>query len=136
MLQVRRPESRLPATIRGVDDENVVEVYWAADAPQAHLVKAVLRKAGIEAQVVGEMLQAAVGELPFGPATSPRVWVAKTDEDRARAVIAEWEKERRDQPTSGRTPWTCPHCDADVDAGFDLCWKCQAKRPPPDGAGG
>ena len=119
-----------------MDDENVVEVYWAADAPQAHLVKAVLKKAGIEAQVVGEMLQAAVGNLPWGPSTSPRVWVAKTDEAHARAIIAEWEQERRDEPTGETSPWACPHCGAEVDAGFEICWKCQGPRPPQDDSDG
>lgn len=115
-----------------MDDTNVVEVYWAKDAPHAHLVKTVLQKAGIPAEVVGEMLQAAVGELPMGPASSPRVWVSKGDEARARAIIAEWEKERREEPAGESAPWVCAHCGAEVDAGFDLCWKCQRPRPPAD----
>jgi hypothetical protein len=112
-----------------VDDANVVEVYWAKDAPHAHLVKTALQKAGIPAEVVGEMLQAAVGDLPWGPSTSPRVWVAKQDEARARAVIAEWERQRREEPDDGGVTWACPHCGAEVDAGFDVCWKCQGPRP-------
>ncbi len=115
-----------------MDDANVVEVYWAKDAPHAHLVKTILQKAGIPAEVVGEMLHAAVGELPMGPTTSPRVWVPKGDEQRARAIIAEWEKQRRETPATETPPWACPHCGAEVDAGFDLCWKCQ--RPRPEGS--
>jgi hypothetical protein len=129
MLQVQGLGIAASCYDRGVDDENVVEVYWAKDAPQAHLVKTVLRRAGIDAQVVGEMLQQAIGELPMGPTTSPRVWVAKSDEARARAVIAEWERERRTAPAAAGAPWTCPGCGAEVDAGFDLCWKCQGPRP-------
>jgi len=113
-----------------VDDAGVVEVYWAADAPQAHLVKTVLERAGIEVHVVGEMLQGAVGELPMGPTTSPRLWVPKGAEARARAVIAEWEKRLRVERTEERAPWACPRCGEEVDGNFDICWKCQASRDP------
>lgn len=113
-----------------MDDDAVVEVYWAADAPQAHLVKTVLERAGIEVHVVGEMLQQAVGELPMGPATSPRVWVPKEDEARARAVIAEWEKQGSEDRTEPQAPWTCPGCGEQVDGNFDICWKCQAPKDP------
>jgi len=113
-----------------VDDPGVVEVYWAADAPQAHLVKTVLEKAGIDVRVVGEMLQAGLGELPMGPATSPRIWVPRKDEARARAVIAELEKHRHDDRTEQRAPWDCPRCGEEVEGNFDICWKCQAPRDP------
>lgn len=113
-----------------MDDDAVVEVYWAADAPQAHLVKTVLEKAGIEVHVVGEMLQQAVGDLPMGPTTSPRVWVPKEQEARARALIAEWEQERRANLAEPQAPWTCPACGEAVDGNFDICWKCQAPRDP------
>lgn len=113
-----------------MDDDAVVEVYWAADAPQAHLVKTVLEKAGIEVHVVGEMLQQAAGDLPLGPATSPRIWVHKEDEERARAVIAAWERERREDRMEQPAPWTCSRCGEQVDGTFDICWKCQAPRDP------
>ena len=121
-----------------MDAEGVVEVYWAADAPQAHLVKTVLKKAGIDARVVGEMLQAALGELPMGPATSPRIWVPRKDEARARAIIAAWEKQRSEDRTEERAAWACPRCGEEVEGSFDICWKCQAPRDPtaePEGDG-
>jgi Flp pilus assembly protein TadB len=93
-------------------------------------VKTVLKKAGIDARVVGEMLQAALGELPMGPATSPRVWVPRKDETRARAVIAEWEQQRSEDRTEERAPWACPRCGEEVEGSFDICWKCQAPRDP------
>jgi Flp pilus assembly protein TadB len=76
------------------------------------------------------MLQAAVGELPWGPVTSPRVWVSKQDEARALAIIAEWERQHRDDRTEQRAPWACPRCGEEVEGNFDICWKCQAPRDP------
>ena len=102
-----------------------MEVYWATDAQDAHLAKALLEDAGIAARVVGEMLLGVVGELPMGPNTAPRVWVAASDAERARALVAEWEK---------RTPkgvaWSCANCGENVGGQFDLCWNCESPRPP------
>lgn len=53
------------------------------------MVAGLLDQVGIFAQVHGDMLQGAVGELPAaGLAT---VWVAENDENRARQVVADFE---------------------------------------------
>ncbi len=106
---------------------DVVEVYWAADAQDAHAVKAMLLDAGIHADVVGELLVGAIGEIPMGPVTSPRVWVRSEDEARARPLVAEWERDRKAEPQGD--PWQCGKCDSPVDAGYDLCWSCGSERP-------
>jgi len=107
---------------------DIVEIYWAHDASDAHRIRLLLLAEGIEARVVGETLQGAAGELPMGPAISPRVWVRAEDARQAREVI-EGAGEARAQAVQQTGPWTCPDCGADVDAGFDLCWSCQAERP-------
>tara|TARA_B100000676_G_C18056835_1_gene834995 strand:+ start:536 stop:814 length:279 start_codon:yes stop_codon:yes gene_type:complete len=48
-----------------------------------------LEQVGIMAQVQGDMLQGAMGELPAAGLAS--VWVAESDECRAREVIADFE---------------------------------------------
>ena len=106
--------------------EDVAEVYWAADPQDAHQVRALLEEAGVRARVVGEMLSAAAGELPMGPAGSPRVWVPKSDEARARQVVEDWEKKRNTERAG--EGWKCPQCGAAVDANFDICWNCQSAR--------
>ena len=110
-------------------DETNVEVYWSADAQDAHLVEGILEDAGIAARVVGEMLQAGAGELAMGPGSSPRVWVSETDQARARTIVAEWEKQRRADRSAVATPWKCAQCGEDVEGNFDICWNCQSAKP-------
>ena len=107
----------------------LVEVYCAANAQEAYLVKSALENAGIEASVVGDHLQIAAGDLPFGWMVSPRVWVRTPDAAPARALIVQWQADRpQDEPPSPSPPWTCPKCGETVDADFDICWNCQYDR--------
>ena len=69
-------------------DSDLREAYSAANAQEAHSIKAMLNEAGIEARVVGELLQNAVGDFSAG-AISPRVWVRSNDFDRARQIISD-----------------------------------------------
>ena len=64
-------------------------VFHARDGIEAHMLADLLDQVGIMAQVQGDMLQGAVGELPAAGLAS--VWVAESDESRAREVIAEFE---------------------------------------------
>mgnify|MGYP000064788722 CR=1 FL=1 len=60
-----------------------------------------LEQVGIMAQVQGDMLQGAVGELPAAGLAS--VWVAESDEARAREVITDFETSQpADTPGEGR----------------------------------
>jgi len=70
-----------------VDNSQIVEVYAARDAVEAHAIRNELGHAEIEARVVGDMLRWVAGELPFGHHTAPRVWVREEDEERAREII-------------------------------------------------
>ncbi len=64
-------------------------VFHARDGIEAHMLADLLEQVGIMAQVQGDMLQGAVGELPAAGLAS--VWVAESDESRAREVIADFE---------------------------------------------
>jgi len=111
-----------------MDDERLVEVYWARDAIDAHTVHALLDEIGIPAIVEGEMLQGAVGELAAGPATSPRVRVAGADESRALAAIREWEEQQRPEDHGPREAWKCVQCGEQIEGQFEICWKCESPR--------
>jgi hypothetical protein len=113
--------------------DRAVELYVAADAEEAHLVSMVLSEAGIKAGVVGEAAQSVLGVWPglFGVEDRPRVWVSEKDQTRARTIIAEWEKQRRADRTGSSTSWECAQCGAEVDADFDICWKCQSPKGAP-----
>ena len=102
----------------------VVVVYSAREAQEAHMVKAMLADAGIDARVVGDLLGFASGGLPFGQSTSPQVWVAEEDASRARHFI-EGMKTPHLTPTPTPTQsWSCPDCGEEVEGELEVCWKC------------
>ena len=112
----------------------VIELYVAADAREAHYVSMVLKESGIEARVVGETPQAVDRVWPeaveVAQGGSPRVWIHKRDEARARRIVAEWEEQRRSETGPARPSWECARCGEDVEGHFDICWNCQSPKGP------
>lgn len=81
-------------------------IYQAAHGVDAHLVRALLEQAGIPAQVRGEYLQGALGELPVNGMVT--VWVAEADAAQAREMVARWEQSVPEQG-SGEDDRLEPH---------------------------
>lgn len=110
-------------------DDDVVEVYAAADLGQAHFLRDMLANAGIDARVVGDSISAGLGFPPVGE-SAPCVWVRRADEAKARELLEEFEKvHARPHPeTDPRPAWRCPSCGEMVEADFDVCWNCQKPR--------
>jgi membrane protease YdiL (CAAX protease family) len=69
---------------------NLVELYRARGLPEAHALRAALEAAGIAVRVENEYLQGAVGDLPLGWSTAPRLLVPRADEIAARACLDEF----------------------------------------------
>src|SRR5262245_59743421 len=114
---------------------DVVEVYSAANALEAHFLKNELESAGISAPVVGHVLGAAGGGLPLGESTSPRIWVQHADEPRARQWIEEWQRHRSGHRGHAENVWICPRCGKKIDAKLAVCWNCGTTpggTPDPD----
>lgn len=65
-------------------------VYKARDITEAHIVSGMLQANGIEAHVGGHYLQGGIGDL--AALDFANVQVADEDIDRARSLIAEYEK--------------------------------------------
>lgn len=76
----------------------MVTVYHPLNSIEAHLVKILLAGEAIEAQVRGDYLQGAMGELPA--LGTLQVQVNESDESRARAIIEEWQRNRDDEDDS------------------------------------
>ena len=74
-----------------MSEGRLVEVFRAADSQHAHLVKEALEDAGIRAVVEGDLLQGAVGGVPAGWSSAPRVLVAEGDASKACALVAQRE---------------------------------------------
>lgn len=105
------------------------EVYMASSPADAHLTKLYLADEGVSARISGEQLQSAMGDLPPGPPTAPRLLVTSADLDRARQLIARMESlHRHSEQLPELQPWDCPSCGETVDGTFDLCWNCQFDR--------
>jgi len=107
-------------------DSEPREVYSAADIQEAHIIKNALEEAGIEARVVGDHLQNAVGELP-AVTIAPRVWVNAENFDQARKMIADHQARRQSSATPA-SKWKCAECGEPNEPSFEMCWNCQAAR--------
>ncbi|HEX7012272.1 MAG TPA: DUF2007 domain-containing protein [Steroidobacteraceae bacterium] len=66
-------------------------IYEASHSVEAHMIVHLLEQEGLRAYVQGEHLQSGAGELPLGNLVA--VAVEDEDEQRARAVIREWERQ-------------------------------------------
>ena len=107
-------------------DSELHEVYSAANTQEAHLIKAALEEVGIEARVVGDHLQNAVGDLP-AVAIAPRVWVRTEKFDQARKIITDHQARRQSRATLA-SEWKCAECGEPNALSFEICWNCQAAR--------
>lgn len=129
-------------------------VYVAADLARAEIIRGMLAEEGIRALVEGEMLQAAVGDIPFTSAY-PRISVEDADFEAARRIIIDSGIDAA-PPSHCRTcgydlrglpeprcpecgepfdqrehfkPWKCPGCGELIEGQFTECWQCGAAGP-------
>ena len=103
-----------------MDDRLHTDIYVAANAQQAHLLRGMLAERGIEAFVENEPLQGASGQVPLGWTVAPRVVVAHKDAKKAREVALAFERQMEigppatDEPPAVETQWrdwpTCSSC--------------------------
>lgn len=97
------------------------KLYIATNLPEAHLIAGMLAGAGIEAQVLNQYSQSALGEIPFGEAR-PELWLTDArDMTIAQKMIAAYER-----PAGAVKNTPCPTCGEDNPADFGLCWNCGA----------
>ena len=73
----------------------MVEVYRAKNSMQAHMFASALEDEGIKAFVDGDALQGAMGDIPLGWPTAPRIMVPQGDSARARTLIERFEQRRK-----------------------------------------
>ena len=67
--------------------EELVELYRTKGLPEAYALKNAIADAGVLAFVDNELLQGAVGEVPMGWHTTPRILVPAGSRDIARNVL-------------------------------------------------
>jgi hypothetical protein len=104
----------------------MLKFYEASDSFEARQVIDALAAHRIEATVLGEFLTGAAGEL--SAMNFPWVWLINNDDlARAQEVLDGLLASKGALPKRG--PWICPGCEAEVDAGFDVCWQCGRPHP-------
>ncbi len=69
--------------------DKLVEIYRAGNLPEAYAMRNALEGKGIRAIIENESLQGALGEVPLGWSTLPKLMVAGRDQEAARALIDE-----------------------------------------------
>lgn len=106
--------------------DDIVEVYSAANEADAHIMALMLQENGLKPEIVGEGLPFVGSEPSAGWLKGTRIWVREEDAARARELIDDAIAARSHADSQPLDPrgWTCPKCDAEVEAGFDVCWKC------------
>ena len=75
-------------------NEHSEVIYSAGRIEEAVIVKQMLEDRGIEAIVENQALQGALGELPPGEATNPRVRVAAENVEKSREVVKAFEHQQ------------------------------------------
>lgn len=75
-------------------------LYEAANALEAHMLRDLLRQQGIQAELHGEHLPGALGELPA--AGLVRLVVDEADHPRARQVVEQWDAAQPADPPAAR----------------------------------
>ena len=95
-----------------VTNPKLVEIYRAKNLPEAYVIRAALDEAGIQSFVVNEFLQGAVGELPAGWITCPRIQVDESQASLAREIINQAQLNHRNR------------FDSDEDNRFTRCLSC------------
>lgn len=99
----------------------MLKVYDAENLLDAQLVHDELRAGGLQVTIKGQYLSGAAGELP--PSGMITVWIAEPrHEARARGIIEDFEKARRDEPIA----MYCGSCGEWVEGNFSRCWNCSA----------
>lgn len=116
-----------PPSFGGAQNDDKLVVLAAFDNPiDAHTFKNVLEQNGIDASVNNETTTAIFGLTIAGPSSafSIEVVIRKSD---AEAGLAVKERFLSSLPndSSPIPEWACK-CGETVDAGFEVCWNCEA----------
>lgn len=99
-----------------------ITVYNASDMLDAHLVKGLLERQGIQCTLKGLPLLGAMGELPTNVMEIPVQVMAEHQysaleiiEQRSQIVVTDY--------------WYCQHCGEPNPMSFETCWQCAMERP-------
>jgi len=110
-----------------MSDEQVI-IYRAGRPHQAELLANLLAENGIEAIVHNDAPQAALGEVPFGWATSVRVVVRAEDAARAREIAIDFDRQLFGNAHSQPNEVGAPQAEPSETDKLDRCPSCGKPR--------
>jgi hypothetical protein len=99
-----------------------VTIYSAENILEANIIKGLMIHAGLECQIKGEMLQGALGEIPFEQ-TQVSVQVYAIKERHGRQILVNYQQVKQSAPD-----WVCPNCNEHNGSTFEFCWSCEMLR--------
>ena len=103
------------------------QVHVAKHPAEAHLIRGMLEAEGVRAEVRGDQLYGAFGELPV----LPTVWIVDESlAERADRLVVDFLRGTAAQ-RYGHERWTCAHCGEMLEGQFTTCWQCGQTRPQP-----
>ena len=105
---------------------NYKEIYLAANATEAHLIKGLLEQESIESILSGEGLAIATGGLPT-EVIQVEILVNEEKFAEAMEIISNYEQTLR-KPAQDGESWECDKCSSVNPETFEICWSCQANR--------
>jgi tetratricopeptide (TPR) repeat protein len=100
-----------------------VEVYRSRGLPEAYAIRTLLEGLGVPVHIDNEMLQGALGDLPVGWVTAPRILVHPHQESIARRILDEFlQRSEPNEAEADRRP-RCLACGMPM-GGADTCPIC------------
>ncbi|AXV64360.1 MULTISPECIES: DUF2007 domain-containing protein [Pseudoalteromonas] len=99
-----------------------VRIYQAANGLEANIIKGLLHTAGIQCQLQGELLQGAMGEIPFEQ-TGVDILVYALKERHAQEILVNYRQVKQSAPD-----WVCPSCSELNGPTFEICWSCRTVK--------
>ena len=97
----------------------MIKVFEDFDFSLVGRLQSLLEANGIETFLKNQFGFGGTGELPFVE-TVPQLFVLQEeDEERAKQLIAEAEKDVKEND-----PWICPQCKTKIEGRFTECWNC------------
>lgn len=103
-----------------------VEIYRPKNLMQAHAIRMALEDAGVDVRIEGELLQSAVGEIPLGWDTLPRILVDSSQLSIAREIVDRSDARTTAAPTEDETDETtrCLACGREMADTETTCATC------------
>ena len=103
-----------------------VEIYRPRNLMQAHAIRMALKDAGVDVRIEGELLQSAVGEIPLGWDTLPRIMVDSSQRNIAQEIVNRSDARKVAEPQGDETDETtrCLACGCEMTDTETTCASC------------